>query len=546
MALDKNTEKKTEVKWARMLIKVVGKSRPSVVNILEGPRSFELQIWWEISPWVTGVYPVSSRDEVKNSEEEDDVETCADKRVSFPGPNSIHVGQWEQARGAKMEKRLGPAETDPVLSTSGALMSGRGGAYSEVCCNKQDGLRVLEMGPIQQAGTGGGSQARAGSLLGLKETEFHGPRTRIRRSPDVLKTGSGLKEGLKRQQVGAHKISTYGAASLGGLSGLVLPGMQAGPSNDLREVKAGKRGSWGLKKVFKGARFGPLGDVSGSKEKRRMEEGGASPGVEGSSDLMVDPAWICARGPLLHAFEGSPGMGGTPRFESCWENGLWVVQSECPVMGCSGQGNAAEGCSDGSSLALVEKVPKSPEVDDDKELRIHAIEPRFESLSLTDCSSPLFSVFGRPLLSEGSSGLGEFLENEILGDMEPLRVVSVDGSEWGTGIDSALIEDGQESVEEESAKNRPECMRYNIWEDSCLFKFSEFLGVTTVGFEEEILKLMRKLEAQQEGDKRKGYPTETRCGRELRKLECTINYIGKSQNRGGRDRGNFFFFFFDQ
>ena len=42
VALDKNTKMKTEVKWARMLIKVVGKSRPSVVNILEGPRSFEL------------------------------------------------------------------------------------------------------------------------------------------------------------------------------------------------------------------------------------------------------------------------------------------------------------------------------------------------------------------------------------------------------------------------------------------------------------------------------------------------------------------------
>ena len=63
VTLDKNTEKKKEVKWARMLIKVEGISRPSVVNILEGPRSFELQIWWEISPWVTGVYPVSSSDE---------------------------------------------------------------------------------------------------------------------------------------------------------------------------------------------------------------------------------------------------------------------------------------------------------------------------------------------------------------------------------------------------------------------------------------------------------------------------------------------------
>ena len=197
MTLDKNTEKKTEVKWARMLIKVEGISKPSVVNILEGPRSFELQIWWEISPWVTGVYPVSSSDEMKNSEEEDDEETRADKRVSFPGPKSSQVGQWEQARETKMEKRLGPAETYSVLSTSGALMSGRGGAYSEVCWNKQDGRSVLGMGPIQQAGNGGGTKAkaRAGFLPGLKEKEFNEPRARIRRSPYVLKTRNGLKEG---------------------------------------------------------------------------------------------------------------------------------------------------------------------------------------------------------------------------------------------------------------------------------------------------------------------------------------------------------------
>ena len=58
VALDKVTEMKMEVKWARMLIKSAGKSRPSAVNILEGPRSFELQIWWEIPPWVAVVYPV--------------------------------------------------------------------------------------------------------------------------------------------------------------------------------------------------------------------------------------------------------------------------------------------------------------------------------------------------------------------------------------------------------------------------------------------------------------------------------------------------------
>ena len=90
-----------------------------------------------------------------------------------------------------------------------------------------------------------------------------------------------------------------------------------------------------------------------------------------------------------------------------------------------------------------------------------------------------------------------------------------------------------------SDSGKPQCTGYNNWEDSCLFKFSEYLGVTTAGFEEEILKLMRKIEMQQAGDKRKGFAAETRCERELRKLECTINYSEKNQNRSGRDRGNF-------
>ena len=215
-----------------------------------------------------------------------------------------------------------------------------------------------------------------------------------------------------------------------------------------------------------------------------------------------------------------------------------------PAMGGSGQGNGDEGFSDGSSMALVEAVSMRPEVVDPKAFGILAEGSRFDTLSSVDVSSPLFSIFGRPLLSGGSSGLGDFCEHESLRDMEPLRVVSSDGREWGKGIANALMVDGRDSggpgyLKGEAAIVRPECTGYNNWEDSCLFKFSEYLGVTTAGFEEEILKLMRKIEVQQVEDKKKGYATETRCERELRKLECTINYSGKSQNRGGRDKGNF-------
>ena len=368
-----------------------------------------------------------------------------------------------------MGKRLGPVEADAVSSVSGAVLNGRGGAYAEGWGNKSDGYCALGEGLTQQAGPGGGSNVRACFLPGLKGTDSFGPRDTMSRSPAVIKVGSGLKVGLQLQQVGAHKSSSGGAARMNGLIGPELLGsLQAGPSNWLRDLKQGKRGYWGLKKGFKVARSGPLGGTPGSREEWRMKERGTSPGVEGSSNPLVDPAWICARGPLLHAKEGWPGRGGTSSFESCWEKGLSLVPAESPAMGGSGQGNGDEGFLDGSSLALVEAVSMSPEVVDPKALRIHAKGSRFDTLSSVDCSSPLFSVFGRPLLSGGSSGLGDFCEHESLGDMEPLRVVPGDGREWGKGIAKALMEDVQESVgpgslKGESANVRPECTSYNNW-----------------------------------------------------------------------------------
>ena len=159
-----------------------------------------------------------------------------------------------------------------------------------------------------------------------------------------------------------------------------------------------------------------------------------------------------------------------------------MVFSDCPLMGGSSQGNGEEGFSAGSSFALVEAVSKCPKVDDPEALRNHAKGSRFETASSVDCSSPLFSVFGRPLLSGGSSGLGDFYEHEALREMEPLRVLSVDESEWGKGIANALMKGVQESMglgslREEPTNVRPKCMGYNNWEDSCLIKFSEFLGV---------------------------------------------------------------------
>ena len=279
------------------------------------------------------------------------------KRVGSSRQNSNDDGQSMQARKTNWGKRSGPVEVDAVFSVSGAVLNGSGGAYGEGWEYKSDGNWAVGEGLTQQAGPRGGSNVQASFHPGLKGSDSPGPRDTISKSPAVIKVGSGLQDGLQLQQAGAHKSSSGGAARRNGLIGPKWPGsMQAGPSNWLRDLKQGKRGYWGLKKGFKMARSGPVGGTSGSSEEWRMKEGGTSSGAERASNPLVDPTWICARGPLLHAKEGWPGWGRTSSFESCWEKGMSLVPAESPATGGSGQGNGGEGFSDGSSLALVEAV----------------------------------------------------------------------------------------------------------------------------------------------------------------------------------------------
>ena len=487
------------------------------------------------------VYPVGARAEAETSEEEEEPESRAGKRVELSWKKINDVGQILQGSKSKMGRKQGNVEADSVCLASGAAQNGRGGAGAEKRENKSAGPWANGEGLAHQLRPRGGPNARACFLGGLKGNEFHGPRDKVIRSPAVIKAGIGLEVGLQLQLDEAHKSSNVGAAGKKGIFGVQDPGpLQTGPSNWSRDFKRGNSGDW---RLIKAAQAGPAGGSSGAREEWRMKVGGLRSGEGGSCEALVDPAWICARGPLLQTKESWPGWGGISRFEVCWEKGLSLVAVESPAMDASGHGKGDEGFSDGSSVALVEAVSLRTELVDPKEFGTIAEGSRLVTLSSVDVSPPLSSVFGRPLLSGGSSGSRDFCEYDPLGDMEPLRVVSGDGREWGKGTVNDVTVVGNDPggpgfLKGESASGQPGCTGYNNWEDSCLFKFSEYLGVTIAGYEEEILKLMRKIETQQAEDKRKGFVSETRCERELRKLECTINYSGKNQNRSGRDRGN--------
>ena len=57
LAMDKETTLKMELRWARILVKVEDKKKLSSINMLAGARNYEIQIWWEIQPWVAEVFP---------------------------------------------------------------------------------------------------------------------------------------------------------------------------------------------------------------------------------------------------------------------------------------------------------------------------------------------------------------------------------------------------------------------------------------------------------------------------------------------------------
>ena len=526
---DKETEMKMEMKWARMLIKLEGKARPSTVNILEGPRSYELQIWWEIPPWVTGVYPTVSRVTEKLPREEDDVVPRAGGSVGFPSPNCNDEILRELCCGTEKGRGLGLVGAAPVSLLSGALMEDSNGAHVFGGSSKRDAIGRPGEVPFQQFGRAvGPSASQTGSVI-------FGPTSYRSKSPAGQRVNCGLKMAPVLKQF--HK-PTDGTGRTGGLKGAVSVGPNlVGPYTGPCLLKVDAKGLSGIGNVLTKDRVSK-GVSRDLKAGKRLGNG------DSSLESSTDPAWICARDSLLHVQEDKTCLRGSAALECWWEKELGVGPSHCPLMGFLHQDPGEMGCPTACSSALVKADYRCPEEDDPEVLQTFATDSRSVTVYPKDISPSIFSVFGRPLLSGGSSGMGESHVLEDLEETEPLRVVFADGREWGNGLaeehmGGEQIEVGVGSLSEEPPVVNLESKRYNAWEDSCLIKFSEFLGVKTAGFEEEIVELLRKMDARQHGDKRKGDPAETRCERELRKLECTINYNGKGQIRGGRDRGNF-------
>ena len=243
----------------------------------------------------------------------------------------------------------------------------------------------------------------------------------------------------------------------------------------LKAQKQAQRGPGRQRRGLKAVSLGPRDDLTCSVGDTKGEDEGVRPGEKGSShlDALVDPAWICAKGPLLDAHEERIGLKDCDRFESCGKVGLWKMYSECPLLISLCQGPTENGFPNGQALDLMERGFRGFEVEVAEDYKSLTFGSRYETVSSSICSSPLCSVFGRPLLSGGPSGLGNYHGHEEMGDIEPLRVVSADGIEWGEKTsedltDAILETEGCGDGREEDPKTRSECVGYENWEDNCL------------------------------------------------------------------------------
>ena len=71
------------------------------------------------------------------------------------------------------------------------------------------------------------------------------------------------------------------------------------------------------------------------------------------------------------------------------------------------------------------------------------------------------------------------------------------------------------------------------WEESELAKFSKFLGFSTEGLEKEILEFLIKIQKRREKVHSKNLLEKSKFERELKRLECSINYEGGKTQKSG-------------
>ncbi|RVW95784.1 LINE-1 retrotransposable element ORF2 protein [Vitis vinifera] len=162
--------------------------------------------------------------------------------------------------------------------------------------------------------------------------------------------------------------------------------------------------------------------------------------------------------------------------------------------------------------------------------------PSSSGMVALDPSPPFFSAFGRTPRKESFDRSGLFVES-TKGDC---LCKEIGLSEQLVGKCWDLVEISNDSMEDD---RKALCLARPIsqeegawveerWEESDLARFSQFLGFSTEGLEKDILEFMVKIRKRRERIHSKAMLEKSKFERELRRLECSVNYEGEKKRKG--------------
>ena len=664
VAMDKETSLMENFHWARILVKREGSGRPTIVNLLAEARSYEIQLWWEIQPRVTEVYPCRNKRETEmvNLVVEDEGKPRAAVRVTANRETRRHNPQVVQEKKGQLQalcrngtkdslsQNLKCAGDIPQRQFKTALWERREEEGNLLLSPGRHQWDVMGQSPSGSQGVRASQSPRqiikanrptVPSINENQKPEIEGMRVEKSRgtgSPKITKfhsssTPGDVEEGVQNKRStqnqgqinyntsrdGANRKERRSWMEVGGrqsdkndcaypdsdwsqIYGMATRDVQIyedskseeddgnsyrGEKNRIsfpftvgklnsdvgRDVKAG-RGTKGREESSPASQWEEAGveiSQAGEKGHSAAERLGQVVGMRTMVENKVKRLFSTQQekedfGPgQLSLIDGGAGEGNGANQEEKRAQGKELVLGRPnrlgpgPKPGMRSPFNVLGSCGNIEGKATEKEAERRQEIQLRSSLQqnhkcscsgdtvgVHSKEiecpniHRYDDNISVQSTSAMISVFGRPLLQGEISGLGGINGEE---DLEPLRVVAADGREWGADFSGVLFEEGEglvvagsRSSEEQNEASEP--WTYERWENSCLAKFSDFLGFPTKGFEKEITNLLRNLVNAQKVGKGKECQSLSKSERELKKLKWTINYKGKETCReDGRDRG---------
>ena len=569
LKVDEETGLGSEISWVRILVRIREEVKPSTVNILAGLRSYELQIWWELSPWVAEVYPSKMEvEEALQKRREEDEHRWRVAKGASSGPGHIKTdGRTGMTGGLKTVQSYG------VTAPSPRKASDYGSRLEQVIPTEElsskaepDGLASAVVGPTPLVGKFRPNGAiDFTNVLGPDSQPDPKPKdhSKIKATPPIL---------LKKNTIRANDSQDSSAEDrYSHTKPLHSPNSSSCLDRSLQlEEPFGHRGTVETSQASEGAeRVGALtpsadpmpstrflSRVSVTVEERKIQQG-----EDGDKDANMeaqqvgDSTWVesASSAATLRSSRTEIAMDGEIRktkMESLMVGYPPKVGPErlSPVKGGTSPSKGGEPKPTTSSQALGPSwlsSPRSKECSSDKDgipSFLHKDKAKDIILSSEDeryCSPMLLYSFPSSPCLDQTPHLGESLGHggpadipqDCVGSqgivLTPLAILPPSSSTrppcWDLmamqGRELLQCEDGDK---DENRGNETLAEVKESWDESCLARFSKFLGFSTAGYEEEILEFLKRFNGGRKRGKGKGGDRTTKFDREMKKLAWNV------------------------